>query len=151
MNGIKTVLVADDDQNDVFFLRRAFDKAGLPYPLHDVRDGQEAIDYLSGNANYQDRSQFPLPDLLLLDLKMPRMSGFDVLEWLETRQELSHLPVVILSSSDQPSDIEKAQALGADDYHVKPIHFDDLMELARKITSRWLANPPNGKRVPESP
>jgi CheY-like chemotaxis protein len=138
MNGTKTVLVADDDQNDVFFLRRAFDKAGLPYPVHDVRDGQEAIDYLSGSAHFQDRSQFPLPDLLLLDLKMPRMSGFDVLRWLESRNDLKDLPVVVLSSSNQPSDIEKAQALGADDYLVKPTHFDELMDLARKITSRWL-------------
>ena len=138
MNGAKTVLVADDDQNDVFFLRRAFDKAGLPYPVHDVRDGQEAIDYLSGCNDFKDRSQFPLPALLLLDLKMPRVSGFDVLRWLETRQELRDLPVVVLSSSNQPSDIEKAQALGADDYLVKPTQFDELMELAKKITSRWL-------------
>jgi len=140
MNGSKTVLVVDDDQNDIFFLRRAFNKAGLPYPVHDVRDGQEAIDYLSGSAHFQDRSQFPLPDLLLLDLKMPRVSGFDVLRWLETRQELRNLPVVVLSSSNQQSDIEKAQALGADDYLVKPTHFDELMELARKVSSRWLGS-----------
>jgi CheY-like chemotaxis protein len=133
-----TILVADDDQNDVFFLRRAFQKSGLDHSVMHVSDGQEAIDYLRGDANFGDRSRFPLPSLLLLDLKMPKVDGFDVLAWLKGHEVLKTLPVVVLSSSSREDDIQRARSLGADDYRVKPADFDELLVLAQEVASRWL-------------
>ena len=138
MAGHRTILVADDDQNDVFFLRRAFQKSGLVNSMVHVADGQEAIDYLSGEANYNDRKKFPLPALLLLDLKMPKVDGFDVLTWLKSRPDFNSLPVVVLSSSSREDDIQRARALGADDYRVKPADFDDLLAMAQELAARWL-------------
>jgi CheY-like chemotaxis protein len=139
MSGNRIILVADDDQNDVFFLRRAFQKSGLEYSVMHVSDGQEAIDYLRGEANYSDRSRFPLPSLLLLDLKMPKVDGFDVLHWLKEHSTLKELPVVVLSSSSREDDIERARSLGADDYRVKPADFEQLLVLAQDVSTRWLA------------
>ena len=135
----RTILVADDDQNDVFFLRRAFQKSGLEHSVVHVSDGQEAIDYLRGDAGYSDRARFPIPALLLLDLKMPKVDGFDVLHWLKERSDLKELPVVVLSSSSREDDIQRARSLGADDYRVKPADFEQLLLLAQDVSSRWLA------------
>src|SRR5438552_16675097 len=110
------VLIADDDSNDIFFLRRAFKKAGLAHPVLDVHDGERAIHYLSGHENYADRSRFPLPALLFLDLKMPKVSGFEVLQWLHQQKEFPDLKVVVLSSSGLQSDIQRAKDLGAHEY-----------------------------------
>jgi len=134
----RTILVADDDQNDVFFLRRAFQKSGLEHSVVHVSDGQEAIDYLRGDAGYSDRARFPIPALLLLDLKMPKVDGFDVLHWLKERSDLKELPVVVLSSSSREDDIQRARSLGADDYRVKPADFEQLLLLAQDVSSRWL-------------
>src|ERR1041385_2451762 len=139
MSGRSTILVADDDQNDVFFLRRAFQKSGVSHAVIHVSDGQEAIDYLLGEAGYADRARFPVPVLVLLDLKMPKVDGFDVLAWLRTRPELESLPVVVLSSSSREDDIQRARTLGAADYRVKPADFDELMILAQEVANRWLS------------
>ena len=144
MSGHATILVADDDQNDVFFLRRAFQKSGVNNAVIHVSDGQEAIDYLLGEANYRDRARYPVPALLLLDLKMPKVDGFDVLTWLKTRPEFEGLPVVVLSSSSREDDIQRARTLGAVDYRVKPADFDELLILAQDVTTRWL----NTSQVP---
>jgi CheY-like chemotaxis protein len=138
MSGHSTILVADDDQNDVFFIRRAFQKSGLSHPVMHVIDGQEAIDYLRGEAAFADRGRYPLPALLVLDLKMPKVDGFDVLAWVKARPEFKELPVVVLSSSSREDDIQRAQQLGADDYRVKPADFDDLLALAQDVATRWL-------------
>src|SRR5690349_2503882 len=135
----RTILVADDDQNDVFFLRRAFQKSGLEHSVVHVSDGQEAIEYLRGDSNYGDRSRFPLPALLLLDLKMPKVDGFDVLNWVRGREDLKEMPVVVLSSSSREDDIQRARSLGADDYRVKPADFEQLLVLAQDVSTRWLA------------
>src|SRR6266436_9869148 len=110
------ILVVDDSEDDVFFLCRAFEKAGLDNSIVHVWDGEEAVDYLSGQNAFADRSRYPLPKLMLLDVKMPKLNGFDVLQWLLTRTDLEKLPVVMLSSSFQPEDKEKAKALGATEY-----------------------------------
>ena len=125
------VLVADDDENDVFLLRRAFQKAGLPHTLIHVRDGQEAINYLSGKNHAKLK-------LLLLDLKMPLVDGFDVLLWLRARPQPICLPVVVLSSSSLPDDKNRAKELGANDYLAKPTGPDDLMTLVKGLDDRWL-------------
>src|SRR6266478_3381503 len=130
----KIVLVADDDENDVLLLRRAFQKAGLSHTIIHVKDGQEAIDYLSGvGADVK-----PPPSLLVLDLKMPRLDGFDVLEWLQSRQEQLPVPVVVFSSSALPMDKEKAETLGAHDYLVKPDNLDSWILVAKRLHEQWL-------------
>jgi len=132
------VLLADDDPNDVFLLQRAFQKTNIANPLRVVRDGEEAMAYLGGQGQYADRQLHPLPVLLLLDLKMPRKSGFEVLRWLRQQSGLKRLPVVVLTSSNQNPDINKAFDLGANSYIVKPGGFDSLVEMVKNLNLYWL-------------
>ena len=134
----KRVLIAEDDPSDVFLLKRAFSLAQVPATLHFVRDGQEAIDYLEGDDAYNDRAVYPLPDLMLLDLKMPRLNGFDVLTWLRRQPGLKRLLVTVLTSSDQPDDINRAYDLGANSYLLKPHNSSELSELVAQVKRYWL-------------
>ena len=134
----KKVLIAEDDPSDVFLLKRAFQLAQVSATLHFVRDGQEAIDYLEGQNGYKDRTAHPLPDLLLLDLKMPRLNGFDVLSWLRRQPGLKRLLVTVLTSSDQPDDINRAYDLGANSYLLKPHNSGQLSELVAQVKRYWL-------------
>jgi CheY-like chemotaxis protein len=134
----KRVLIAEDDPTDIFLLQRAFAVAEVPAILHVVRDGQEAIDYLEGEASYGDRQAHPLPDLLLLDLKMPKLNGFDVLSWLKRQPGLKRLLVTVLTSSDQPQDINRAYDLGANSYLLKPHSSQELSDLVKRVQKYWL-------------
>jgi CheY-like chemotaxis protein len=133
------VLIAEDDPNDVFLLKRAFEKAGVNNPVIVARNGQEAIDYLNGSGKFTDRAAHPLPGLMFLDLKMPLVDGFDVLAWLNNRKMNRKLPVVVLTSSNQERDIKQAQQMGADDYRVKPQQFEELLRIVKEIHERWLS------------
>jgi DNA-binding response OmpR family regulator len=133
------ILVAEDDEDDVFFLRRAWQASGYPHQLFVTRDGQEAVRYLNGDSRYSDRKTYPVPRLVMLDVKMPRMNGFDVLEWLQTHSHFQQVPVVVLSSSSQESDRQRALKLGAHDYLVKPLEFENLVKLIKQVHGRWLA------------
>jgi len=135
------ILVVDDSKDDVFLLCRAFKRAGLDPSLIHVRDGEEAVDYLSGENRFTDRARYPLPSLMLLDIKMPKLNGFDVLQWLLTRKDLEKLPVVMFSSSSEPEDVEKAKALGATEYLCKPIESEGFDQVVQTIASRWLTAP----------
>src|SRR5688572_7424269 len=108
----RPILAAEDQESDRIILDLAFERAKLTHPLVIVRDGQEAVDYLSGKGRYADRTAHPLPVLLVLDLKMPRMNGLDVLAWLAGQPQLKHLPAVMLSSSGDDADVNKARQLG---------------------------------------
>ena len=132
------VLLAEDDANDVLLIQRAFQKTNIANPLRVVRDGEEALAYLSGQEPYADRDRHPLPMLLLLDLKLPRKSGFEVLQWLRQQSSLKRLPVVVLTSSNQNPDINKAFDLGANSYLVKPGGLDSLLELVKNLDMYWL-------------
>jgi CheY-like chemotaxis protein len=134
----KKVLIAEDDPGDVFLLQRAFSTAQVPASLHFVRDGQEAIDYLEGDSAFSDRETYPLPDLMLLDLKMPRLNGFDVLSRLRQQPGLKRLLVTILTSSDEPQDINRAYDLGANSYLLKPHSSNELSELVKRVEKYWL-------------
>jgi CheY-like chemotaxis protein len=142
MSAYSTILLAEDEPNDAFFIRWGFEKAGCSHTISHVHDGQEALDYLNGEEQFADRSQFPKPDLLLLDLKMPRLTGFDVLEWLKNRPEFSNLPVVVFSSSDHQSDMDRAISLGAKGYRIKPNEIEKFVSLAKDLTSEWLRQRP---------
>lgn len=135
---METILVAEDDSSDAFFLARAFDKAGVPTALQFVRDGQEAIDYLVGEGRFANRVAFPGPDLLLMDLKMPRKDGFQVLDWVREQPRLKRFPVIIFSSSSLNSDINLAYDLGANSYLVKPHSNEDLLALVTKLKTYWI-------------
>ncbi len=137
LNKPGTILVAEDDPTDAFFLQRAFAKGGIPVELHFVRDGQEAIDYLRGEPPFDARSAHPLPSLLLLDLKMPRLNGFDVLNWLKRQPGLKRLSVVIFSSSEESEDINKSYDLGANSYLVKPHAMEDLAKIVERLEKYW--------------
>jgi CheY-like chemotaxis protein len=138
MNNTGHILVAEDDTSDAFFFQRAFKRAGLPVSLHFVRDGQEALDYLRGKGQFADRTAHPLPQLLLLDLKMPRLGGFDVLGWVRKQPELRRLQVIIFSGSDEPEDIKRAEKLGANSYLVKPHSIEEMNGLAGRFKKHWL-------------
>lgn len=132
------VLAAEDEETDAFIMRLAFEKVALPHPLIVVSNGQELVNYLSGTGAYADRATHPLPVLITLDLKMPRMNGFNVLAWLAERPVFSHIPVVVISSSSDEADIQDARALGAREYFVKPHRLDDYVEIVRLLSSHWL-------------
>ena len=108
MSARSLILLVEDDRDDAFFLRRAFLRAGLSHPIVDVRNGQQAVNYLSGNALFADRSLYPLPKLVVVDLKLPLMDGFELLAWLQNRPEFGSLLVIVISSSNLDSDKEKA-------------------------------------------
>lgn len=138
MSARSLILLVEDSRDDAFFLRRAFLKAGFAHPIVDVRNGQQAVNYLSGNASYADRSLYPLPGLVVVDLKMPLMDGFELLGWLQSRPELEGLPAIVISSSALPTDREKAIKLGARDYFVKPNDPADLIGLVADLHEKWM-------------
>ena len=138
MRKTETILVAEDDTADAFFLKRAFAKVGVPTALHFVHDGQEVLEYLLGDGQFANRPTHPVPDLLLLDLKMPRMDGFQVLDWVRQQPRLKRLPVIIFSSSAQDQDINRAYDLGANSYLVKPHSTEDLLALIGKLNTYWV-------------
>jgi CheY-like chemotaxis protein len=133
----KTILVAEDNEDDVFALKRAFKKAEIVNPLQVVTHGQAAVDYLEGAGEYADREKYPLPLLVFLDLKMPYLNGFEVLSWIRQRPELDSLPVVVLTSSDENRDHQKAYSLGARSYLVKPPDPDEIKRLITSLDSLW--------------
>ena len=132
------MLLAEDDENDIFLVRRALERTGLPLELVIAHDGQEAVEYLTRNGTGPTQAGAPRLVLCLLDLKMPRLNGFDVLNWLGNQGQLKDLPVVVLSSSSHEADIERARQLGAREYRVKPADFFQLVELLRELHARWV-------------
>lgn len=139
-----TVLHIDDDPNDTTLLQAATRKAGLNLALKNAEDFEKAIDYLSGKGAYADRSAHPLPRLILLDLKMPRATGFEVLRWIRGNPSLAQIPVIVLSGSELQDDVRRAYVGGANSYLVKPLGFDALVELVRNIYTVWLTAPQAG-------
>jgi len=134
-----TILLAEDDPNDVILFQRAMERASLSVDsLKVVPDGEKAISYLSGQGIYADRDLYPLPALLLLDLKMPRKSGLEVLSWLRKQPQLRYLIVVFFTSSNSSEDVRLAYDAGANSYLVKPVDFTEMVEMIRNVTFYWL-------------
>jgi CheY-like chemotaxis protein len=138
MNDAATILLAEDREEDIILIRKAFEKAGIRNPLCIVRNGEEAINYLTGVGRFSDRLCYPLPALFLLDLKMPGTDGFDVLRWLKTQPDLAPLRVVVLTSSEDIRDVNKAYQLGANSFLVKPLDFHNTIAMAETIMDYWL-------------
>jgi CheY-like chemotaxis protein len=138
MNKDGLILVAEDDEYDVEFLRRAFAEAGLHNPVHTAPDGQFAIDYLSGAGEFADRVRFPLPCLVLLDLKMPRKTGLEVATWIRNQPQYCGLPVIMLSSSVNPTEVVEAYQRGVNAFVAKPMGTPERTDFARMIKGFWL-------------
>src|SRR5688572_15182633 len=115
------ILLVEDDFNDVLLLRRALQRAGVQQPVRLVSDGEEAIAYLAGKGPFGDRQAFPFPCLVLLDLKLPKRSGLEVLRWLRGQEEIKDLPVLMITSSGETSDRDEAASHGIEAYQVKPV------------------------------
>lgn len=133
-------LLVEDNADDVLLIQRAYRKANLPGPTQALTNGQQAIEYLAGSGAYADRTRFPLPSVILLDLKLPRTSGLEVLAWM--RQPTQHpdirrIPVVVLTSSRERADVNAAYDRGANSYLVKPVRFDALLEMVRAVDRYW--------------
>jgi CheY-like chemotaxis protein len=133
-----SILHVEDDLNDVLLVQRAFRKALVPASIEAVHDGESAVAYLKGENEYRDRDRFPTPALVLLDLKIPRKSGMEVLSWIRDHPQFHRLPVAVLTSSRHEKDINEAYDVGANSYLVKPVGFDALVEMVRAIHIYWL-------------
>lgn len=136
---MKTILQVEDDSNDVFLLLHAMKQAGVANPIQVATDGQQAIDYLKGVGKFADRDEFPLPCLVLLDLKLPHVMGLNVLKWIR-QQPGAPLVVVMLSASGEEADIAAAYRLGANGFLVKPSQASKLQEMAKAIKDFWLTH-----------
>jgi CheY-like chemotaxis protein len=135
---LPVMLLVEDSQNDILLIERAVKQASLAATLTVVRDGDAAVEYLSGAGPYADRRRHPLPILMLLDLKLPRRSGLEVLEWRRQQPGLRRLPVAVLTSSNQMSDVNRAYDLGANSYLVKPVAPAAMVDLVKLLGLYWL-------------
>jgi CheY-like chemotaxis protein len=131
------VLVAEDNPDDALLLRRALEKAGIRARVKIVSDGEELQLYLEGRGAFANRTTCPLPSLIILDLKMPRKSGLEVLEWMSNNPHVSVVPTIVLSASNLEEDVRAAYDLGANTYFVKPTTFEELVETMRMVESYW--------------
>ena len=132
------ILLVEDSPDDQLLIRRAFRKAHLLNPLNVAEDGDEAVAYLARTAGYADRAAHPLPSIVLLDLKLPRRSGLEVLAWVRAQPLLRRTPVVVLTSSREDADVARAYELGANSYLVKPVAFDGLLEMVKTLGVYWM-------------
>lgn len=144
---IPTMLYVEDDENDRVLLKIAYQSAKVLMNLVTAEDGEQAVAYLKGEGMYSDQQRSPAPSLVLLDLKLPRKCGFEVLEWIRGQETLKQLPVVVLSSSAQESDQSRALRTGANSYFVKPISLPPLVEIVKQIYFEWLAGPTTSGRL----
>ena|SRR5258706_10972366 len=147
----ESILLAEDNEDHITLIRRAFGRGGLCNPLFVVRDGEQAIAYLKGEGQFTNRDEFPLPSLLLLDLKMPNKNGFEVLEWVRKQPQLTGLRVVVLTTSEEQHDINRAYQMGANSFLVKPMNIEDFFRLTEAIKGYWLwmSETPDAERPEE--
>ena len=146
------ILLVEDELTGVFLFEHVVKKLEIVNPLQIARDGREALDYLEGVGAFADRQKYPLPGLVVLDLKLPLISGFEVLEQIRLRRETQKIVVLALSSSASDDDVSRAYALGANGYLVKPLHLEKLLEIVRSIKDFWLTHnhpppPPEGQEA----
>ncbi|HZF01090.1 MAG TPA: response regulator [Methylomirabilota bacterium] len=131
------ILLVDDEENDATLVKMAFKQNNIISPIQWVKDGVEAVAYLNAEGIYADRIKYPFPQVLLLDLKMPRMTGLELLQWLRVNSHFKIIPTIIMTSSRQETDIEKAYDLGVNTYMIKPSSFDELKNMVKAIHEYW--------------
>ncbi|WNG53809.1 response regulator [Archangium gephyra] len=138
MSSPQTILLVEDNPDDVDLTRRAFQRAGVTHPLEVVEDGMDALDYLFGRGVFSHRLHEPLPALVLLDLKLPRLGGHEVLRQIRADPRTRFLPVVILTSSDEEKDLVESYSHGCNSYVRKPVSYNEFVEAARQLGVYWL-------------
>jgi len=144
---VRALLLVEDDPNDVHFFRLGLEKAGLAGGLQVAQDGEEAVDYIAGRGRYENRALHPLPALIVLDLKLPKKGGLEVLRWLREESLLKEIPVIILTSSKQPTDMAAARALGVTAFEVKLVDYLESCDLVRSIGVVWANLTGNADRL----
>lgn len=137
LNG-HSILLVEDDPNDILFIQRAFRQVNAAILVQIIKDGDDAVDYLAGQGKFVDRDAYPLPALILLDLKLPRRSGAEVLEWMKQQPVIKRIPVVVLTSSRENVDIDRTYDLGISSYLVKPVNFSTLSKMVAALNHYWL-------------
>ncbi len=156
MEGKRPILLVEDRSEDILFIQGAFKAAVISEQLIVLRDGEQAVSYLTGTGLYADRQTYPLPALVLLDLDLPKINGFQVLTWLRSQPSLKHLPVIVLTMSAYHSDVQTAYLLGANSFLSKPVEFKDMVRAVRQTCDFWLracrlpASSAEGELSPES-
>ncbi|HEX2853095.1 MAG TPA: response regulator [Opitutaceae bacterium] len=135
-----TILLVEDDSGSVLFFQNAAEEAGITNPIHVAEDGRKALDYLEGANEFADREKFPLPGLVVLDLRLPRATGFEVLKQMRANPDLPKINVIMLTASAAEEDIDKAYALGANAYLVKPLRLEELRSIVEAIKLFWLTH-----------
>jgi CheY-like chemotaxis protein len=153
MTGEPLILLVEDREDDILLIRKSFAKGAIYNPLQVVRDGEEAICYLAGDGRYANRAEYPLPDLVLLDLKMPRVDGFEVLQWIRRQPGFSSIRVIVLTSSDAIRDVNRAYRLGANSFMVKQLDFENVVEMSAMLKRYWLGmdKAPDASRPEKEP
>jgi CheY-like chemotaxis protein len=131
-------LVVEDNEDHILLIRRAFAKSKVVNPLQVVRSGEDALAYLEGTGRFSNRAEFPLPAIILLDLKLTGMDGFDVLRWIRQQPGLRAVRVVVLTSSNAVRDVNLAYQLGANSFLVKPVDFEDFVRVTQALQGYWL-------------
>jgi CheY-like chemotaxis protein len=132
-----TLLIVEDNEDDIFFVERIFKQIGARCELRFARDGMEAIEYLSGKSAFKDRAKYPMPTIILMDLKMPRRNGFEVLEWMHNQPEIRLIPTIVVTSSTLQEDVTKAYRLGANAVMNKPVDKDSLLQMLKSFHIYW--------------
>ena len=145
------ILLVEDNRDDIFFMKQALKKAGVRFPIRVVCDGEEAVAYLDGVDRFADRQKYPVPCIVLLDLKLPKRNGLEVLRWLRTHPEHADLPVLMITSSDEPKDRQEASDQGVEAYRVKPVSFIDLVRLAHEIRDKAEVHCDSAEPCPTDP
>jgi len=153
MREAQVFLLVEDNENDALLLKRAFSRGNLVNPLHVLTTGEEALDYLKGEGRFCNRTEFPLPSVLLLDLKLPGVSGFAVLQWIREQPHLSRLRVIVLTSSESMQEVNQAYRLGANSFLVKPMDLDHLCRMTEALQGYWIwmDNAPDVSRPTSGP
>jgi CheY-like chemotaxis protein len=132
------ILIVEDRDDDRFLIRHSLERACVRNPIQFVGDGEEAVSYLQGVGKFSNRDEYPLPALILLDLKMPRMDGFEVIHWIRAQPDLKGLRIIVLTSSEDIRDVNRAYEIGANSFLVKPMDFEDLVGISRFLNDYWL-------------
>jgi CheY-like chemotaxis protein len=139
------ILIVEDREDDILLMQCAFERASIKNPVQFVRTGEDLIAYLSGEGQFSNRSEFPLPVLILLDLKLPGKDGFEVLSWIRQHRRFRTLPVVVLTASAQMDAVNRAYSLGANSFFVKDLDFQHTVTLSSLLQQYWL----QAARMPE--
>src|SRR6185437_523139 len=147
------ILLAEDEEDYVLLVKKAFSEANIKNPLYVVSTGTEAMAYLKGEGRFANRAEYPLPDLLLLDIKLPGFNGLEIIKWVREQPGLAGLRIVVLTSSDQLKDVNDAYRFGANSFLMKPYDFHDLVHLSKVVEEFWLymSKTPETFRPPKNP